>query len=180
MKAFALQIGFRLVHSSFYYAQANGQAEATNKVLIDMIKKTVEDKPGRWHEVLCAYRNSKNNATSLTPYRLTYGQDVVLPLLIVVNSLRVAKQHGLQLEEYTQAMFQQLESTDEDRLVALENIQANKAKASKLYNKKVKLKCFVEGELVQKVTLPIGTRTAKFGKWSPNWEGPFIITQAML
>ena len=52
MKAFTQQFGFRLVHSSPYYAQANGQVEATNKVLIDMIKKTVEDKPRRWHEVL--------------------------------------------------------------------------------------------------------------------------------
>ena len=58
-----------------------------------MIKKTIEDKPRRWHEVLFkvlwAYRNSKNNATDLTPYQLTYSQDVVLPLKLVVNSLQV-------------------------------------------------------------------------------------------
>ena len=47
MKAFAHQFGFRLVHSYPYYAQANGQAETTNKVLIDKIKKTIEDKPRR-------------------------------------------------------------------------------------------------------------------------------------
>ena len=52
IKAFAQQFGFWLIHSSPYYAQANGQAEATNKILIDMIKTAVEDKPRRWHEVL--------------------------------------------------------------------------------------------------------------------------------
>ena len=122
----------------------------------------------RWHgvlsEVLWAYRNSKNNATGLTPYQLTYGQDVLLPLEVAMNSLIVAKQHGLQLKEYIQAMFQELESADEDRLMALENIQANKAKVSKLYNKKVKLKRFVEGDLVWEVILLIVTRIAKFGK----------------
>ena len=104
IKAFAQQFGFRLIHSSLYYAQANGQVEAINKVLIEMIKKVVEDKLRRWHEVLAkviwAYKNSKNNAIGLTPYRLTYGQDAILPLELTMISLRVAKQHKLQLEEY--------------------------------------------------------------------------------
>ena len=26
-----------------------------------------------------------------------------------------------------------------------------------------------------KVKLPIGSRDNKFGKWSPNWEGPYRI-----
>ena len=30
-----------------------------------------------------------------------------------------------------------------------------------------------------KVILPIRTRTINFSKWSPNWEGPFIITQVI-
>ena len=76
-------------------------------------------------------------------------------------------------------MFQELESADEDRLMTLENIQANKAKVSKLYNKKVRLKRFAEGDLVWKIILPIKTRTTKFNKWSPNQEGPFIITQVI-
>ena len=48
---------------------------------------------------------------------------------------------------------------------------------SKLYNKKIKLKCFAEGDLVWKVILSTGTKTAKFSKWSSNWEGPFIVTK---
>jgi hypothetical protein len=37
--------------SSPYYAQANGQAKSTNKVLIKIIKKKVENHPKRWHEI---------------------------------------------------------------------------------------------------------------------------------
>ena len=91
-----------------------------------MIKKAVEDKPREmaWNLVWgpIGQRNSKNNATGLTPYRLTYGQDIVLPLELVVSSLRVAKQHRLQPKEYSQAMFQELELADKNRLMALENI----------------------------------------------------------
>ena len=34
------------------YVQASWQAEATNKILIDMVKKTIEDKPKKCSEIL--------------------------------------------------------------------------------------------------------------------------------
>jgi hypothetical protein len=42
----------RLLNSSPYYAQANGQAKSSNKTLIKLIKEKIEDNPRRWHEVL--------------------------------------------------------------------------------------------------------------------------------
>jgi hypothetical protein len=61
------------------------------------------------------------------------------------------------------------------RLRALENIEKNKLRVAKYYNKKVKVKQFAEGDLVWKALLPIGTKYSKFGKWSSNWEGPFRV-----
>ena len=60
-------------------------------------------------------------------------------------------------------------------LRALKNIEANKLRVAKYYNKRVKNKQFFEGDLVWKVKLPIGSKDSKFGKWSPNWEGPYRI-----
>jgi hypothetical protein len=48
---------------------------------------------------------------------------------------------------------------------------------AKYYNKKVKVKQFAEGDLVWKALLLIGTKYNTFGKWSPNWEGPFRVRQ---
>ena len=45
MQDFAVEIGFKLNTSTPYYAQANGQVEAANKVLINIIKKHVAKKP---------------------------------------------------------------------------------------------------------------------------------------
>jgi hypothetical protein len=42
----------KLLSSSSCYAQANGQAESSNKTLIKLIKKKIEDNSKRWHEVL--------------------------------------------------------------------------------------------------------------------------------
>ena len=43
VKSFIQEYGIKLTHLLPYYAQANGQAEATKKVLIDMIKRTVDN-----------------------------------------------------------------------------------------------------------------------------------------
>ena len=72
-------------------------------------------------------------------------------------------------------MIDNLEDLSCLRLRALENIETNKLRVAKYYNKKVKIKHFSEGDLVWKVKLPIGSNDSKFGKWSPNWEGPYRI-----
>ena len=43
------------------------------------------------------------------------------------------------------------------------------------YDKKVRIKTFAQEELVWKLILPIGTKSSKFSKWSPIWEGSFKI-----
>ena len=62
----------------------NGQAKLSNKTLIKLIKKKIEDSPRRWHEVLSealwSHRISRNGATKVTPFELVYGQEVVLPI----------------------------------------------------------------------------------------------------
>jgi transposase InsO family protein len=46
---FAANMGIKLLNSSPYYAQANGQAEASNKILIKLIKKKIEEQPRKWY-----------------------------------------------------------------------------------------------------------------------------------
>jgi transposase InsO family protein len=85
----------RLLNSSPYYVQANGQAESSNKTLIKLIKKKIEDNLRRWHEVLSealwAHRISRHGATKITPFELVYGQEVVLPIEVNLTAYRLAK-----------------------------------------------------------------------------------------
>jgi hypothetical protein len=57
----------------------------------------------------------------------------------------------------------------------LEEIEKEKIKIAKAYNKRVMENLFQVGDLVWKMILPLGTRSGKFGKWSPRWEGPFKV-----
>jgi len=49
---FATSTGFKLINSSPYYAQANGQAKASNQILIKIIKKKIRENPKKWHSIL--------------------------------------------------------------------------------------------------------------------------------
>ncbi|CAL2228365.1 unnamed protein product [Prunus armeniaca] len=174
---------FRLLQSTPYYAQANGQAESSNKVIINIIRKMLEKNPKQWHEklseTLWAYRTSKREATAMTPYALTYGHDAILPMEIAVQSLRIAHQHDLVGEDYSQAMLLELEGLDASRIDTLNKLLAGKQAVSRAYNKRVRNKSFEEGEIVWRAVLPLGTHVAGYGKWSPTWEGPFIINQIL-
>ncbi|XP_072071855.1 uncharacterized protein [Arachis hypogaea] len=50
IKSFVASRSINMVTSTPYYAQANGQVEATNKILISLIKKHIENKPRTWHD----------------------------------------------------------------------------------------------------------------------------------
>jgi transposase InsO family protein len=49
VRDFAKSLKIKLLSSSPYYVQANGQAESSNKTLIKLIKKNIEEHPKRWH-----------------------------------------------------------------------------------------------------------------------------------
>ena len=95
MTYFSKDYGIHLIRSTTFYALENGQVEASNKVLINILEKKLEDNPRDWHiilyETLWGYRTSKRNSTRVSTYSLTYGQDAVLPMEVVVPFLRVSK-----------------------------------------------------------------------------------------
>jgi hypothetical protein len=171
-REFAESMKIKLLNSSPYYAQANGQAEARNKVLIKIIKKRVKDNPRRWHEklseALWARRTSRHRAMKVTPFELVYGQEAVLPMEICLQCLRVIEQGSLSSKEYHELMMDKIDDVLKSRFKALEEIEKEKIKIAKAYNKRVTEKSFQVGDLVWKMILPLGTRSGTFSKWSPS------------
>lgn len=81
--------------STPYYAQANSQVEAVNKVVIGLIKRHVGKNPRNWHkthdQILWACRTSPKEATNSMPFRLTFGHHAVLPVEIYLQSTRIQR-----------------------------------------------------------------------------------------
>ncbi|XP_038679450.1 uncharacterized protein LOC119980728 [Tripterygium wilfordii] len=175
--------GFLLVATDYFTKWANGQAETSNKVIISMLEKMMDDNSRVWHkilpEVLWAYRIKKRSSTNTSSFHLTYGHDAILPMEIVIPSLRVARQNSLTVEDYSEAMVMELEKVEEDRIQAFNRMLVQKKKISRAYNTWVKKKTFREGQLVWKAILPLGTKDREFSKWSPNWEGPFKVHKVL-
>jgi hypothetical protein len=180
---FAESLKIKLLSSSLYYAKANSQAESSNKTLIKLIKKNIEENPKRWHEVLsealwaqCIFKYS---ATKVTPFELVYEQEAILPVEVNLHALRIARQNELSAIDYHNLMLNRLDEVPDERVKALGEIERDKLRVAKAYNKRVKEKSFQIGDLVWNTILPIGSRSIKFGKWSPNWEGPYRIEEVV-
>jgi hypothetical protein len=105
-REFAESLKIKLLNSSPYYVQANGQAEASNKVLIKIIKKRIKHNPRKWHEklseALWVHRRSRHGATKVTLFELVYGQEVVLPVEMNLQNLMINGQDYLSAKEYTE------------------------------------------------------------------------------
>ena len=67
-------------------------------------------------------------------------------------------------------MMDNIDEVSVKRMQALKEIEKDKLRVARAYNKKGKTKSFQVGELVWKTILPLGTKSNKFGKWSPAWK----------
>jgi hypothetical protein len=96
-----------------YYAQENGHVNSNKKISIRLIKKKIEESPKRWHEVLLkalwTHRTSNHGVTKVTPFKLVYGQEVVLPVEINLQTCRVTKLDALPAVEYAELMMNQID-----------------------------------------------------------------------
>ena len=77
--------------TSVAQAQANEQVKAINKTIKYNLKMKLEDLKGRWVDglpkILWAYRTTARSTTRETPFSLTYGYKVVVPIEIGAGSL---------------------------------------------------------------------------------------------
>ena len=78
------ELGITNRYSTPAYPQGNEQAEAVNKVIVNELKKRLDDAKGKWVEelphVLWTYRTILRRSTRETPFSMTYGAKAVIPL----------------------------------------------------------------------------------------------------
>ena len=109
VREFAESYKIKILNSSPYSAQA----ESSNKILIKLIKKKIEENPRRWHEILSevlwAHRISRHGATKVTPFELVYGQEAILPVEVNLDTYRLAKQNDLSAVDYHNLMMDNID-----------------------------------------------------------------------
>jgi hypothetical protein len=149
----------KLLNSSPYYAQANGQAESRNRTLISLIKNKISDHPKHWHKILSealwAHRISKHCATKVSLFELVYGQEAVLPVEISLNAVRFTKQNDLTIGDYYNSMMDNIDEVIDKRVTTLGEIEKDKIRVaiSLLASKLVKLTLLSSLKLLKKTCL---------------------------
>ncbi|XP_070026573.1 uncharacterized protein [Nicotiana sylvestris] len=80
------------ITSTPYHPVGNGQEESKNKVIINNLKKRLEESKGNWSEVLpgvlWAYRTTAKISTEETPFSLVYEAEALIPVKIGEPSTR--------------------------------------------------------------------------------------------
>uniref|UniRef100_A0A2N9IRR7 Integrase catalytic domain-containing protein n=1 Tax=Fagus sylvatica TaxID=28930 RepID=A0A2N9IRR7_FAGSY len=177
---------YRIKHrrSTPYYPQGNGQAEATNRMLLRILSKMVFDYGKGWNshlaDVLWAYRGSPKTATGFTPFSLVYGTDVISPPELLVPSPRILQGTELEadVEMCAEARVADLESLDEARELALARSLRYHQKLANAYGKTVHTRIFSQGQMVLKTADHVRRGLPSPSKFTPNWEGPYVIREA--
>eukprot|EP00253_Pinus_taeda_P010355 PITA_10355 len=176
---FAIKIGFKLKYSANYYPQSDGLAESTNKNLIKIIKRTIEQNHKTWHKslifALWADRITQKASIGSSPFKLVYGKEAVLPTNLILPSLAL-----LQFIEETPSSSLQLRH---DQILKLEE-EREKAKITHAKHQQIiktsfdsissGSKQFQVGDLVLKWDKAHEDK-GKHTKFQKMWLGPFQI-----
>lgn len=114
---------FQVFHqkSTLYHPQANGTVEAFNNILEYALTKVcninIDDQDLRIPIVLWAYRTTCNKLTGHTPFKVAYGQEVVMPMEYIVPSLRVIALTDMVDEETLNERLLHLVGLEEDHFI---------------------------------------------------------------
>ncbi|KAJ0942260.1 putative integrase, catalytic core, ribonuclease H domain, ribonuclease H-like superfamily [Helianthus annuus] len=167
--------GIKMITSTPVHPQANGQAESSNKIIINNLKKKLGSKKGKWAEelpyVLWADRTTPKNATGQTPFSLVFGAESVIPTEMVVPTARTSTRDP---EENDTNLAQDLDTIEEIRDLARIRMASYQQRMAGAYNKNVRIRKFQVGDMVLRKAFQNTTNPAD-GKLAPKWEGPYLI-----
>nr|GEV71239.1 hypothetical protein [Tanacetum cinerariifolium] len=135
--------------ASVKHPQANGLVERANRSLGEGIKAWLDERSKNWLEeishVLWAHRTMIKSSNGETPFSLTYGSEVVIPVEIGMPTLRTTKVDVIKNNE---ALGVSLDLLKEKREHAAIQEAKSKAKMEKYYNARVRNISFRSGDLV--------------------------------
>nr|XP_033514972.1 uncharacterized protein LOC117279530 [Nicotiana tomentosiformis] len=151
------------------------QAESTNKVIINNLKKILEESKGKWPEVLLgvlwAYRTTTKTSTGKTLFSLVYDAQAFILVEIGESSTRDTHDTKEANKEESRVNLNLLEERREPALIRM---ASQKQMIERYYNRKVNLRYFKIGDFILKKVFR-STKAANTGKLSPNWDGPYRV-----
>ena len=150
------------------YPQGNGQVEAINKVIVNGLKKRLDDAKGKWVEklphVLWTYRTTSRRSTGETPFSMTYRAKAIIPLEIGFPTSRTS---SFNPSDKNEQLTKSLDLIEENRENAMIQLAYYQQKLKQGYDANVKLRPLTSGDLVLRKVVGAAKNLA-WGKLGPN------------
>lgn len=167
-RRYCCELDIRNRYSTPAYPQGNGQAEAVNKVIVNGLKKRLDEAKGRWVEelphVLWTYQTTPRWSTEETPFSMTYGSKAVIPLETEFPTLRTSL---FTPNNNDRLLEKSLDLIDEQREATTVQLAHYQQKLKQRYDTSVKERPLVLGDLVLRKV--VGTaKNPSWGKLRPN------------
>ena len=142
-------LGIKNRYSTPAYPQGNGQAEAVNKIIVNRLKKRLDDAKGKCVEelplVLWTYRTTPRKSTGETPFLMTYGAEAVIPL---ENGFPTMKSSAFTSDGNNELLKKNLDLIEERHENAMVQLAYYQHKLKQGYDMNVKLRPLAPGDLV--------------------------------
>jgi hypothetical protein len=168
-----------LIHSTPYYPQGNGLAKSSNKSLINIIKRLLEDnkkagdskiKFSLWDD-----RVTTKRSLGVSPFQLVYGIEAIFPSHLAFPVEKLFQDHQGEPDDMIRRI-QQLVEVQETREKLLDKAHDHQQKIKQAFDRKVRKEDFQLGDLVLKWDAPKQDK-GKHGKVEALWIGPFKISE---
>jgi hypothetical protein len=176
----AYNMGFKHDHLSPCYPQENGQVEAINKSIKTIFKKIVSQSNSNWHIMLYialwAYRILVRTVTGFYPFQLVHGVESILPVECEIPSLKLAVEIRPDTSDLERRLVH-LESLNEQCPDAFTDIKENKKRVKVQYDKYVRPRLYIEGDLV--LLYDQAKELLGVGKFKPMWHDPYIVQRVL-
>jgi hypothetical protein len=162
----------KLIRSSTYHPQTDGQAERVNQVLEDMLRACAIDYGKNWDKCLSlaefAYNNSYQSSLKMAPFEALYGRRCRTP----INWSQPGEREIFGPDLVSEA----------ERKVKIirKNLEASQARKKSYHDKRRKPLQFEVGDYVYLKVLPTKgvQRFGIKGKLAPRYIGPYEIIEA--
>ncbi|KAK8945232.1 hypothetical protein KSP39_PZI008141 [Platanthera zijinensis] len=165
------RLGTKLLFSTTFHPQTDGQSERTIQFLEDLLRMVVLDLKGSWEKYLTlvefAYNNSYQSSIQMEPFEALYGRRCRTPLSWAEEG------------ERTLYNREKIDKWHEKVKLIQERMKAAQDRQQKYYNARHRLVQFQVGDQVCLKIRPFKgvTRFRRLGKLSPRYVGPFSVIE---
>ena len=130
-----------LSHSTAYYPQGNRLVESSNKILVRIIQKLLEDNKKAWNAKLKFYlwedKVSTKKSIGTSPFHLVYGTNAIFPASLGSLVMKYLQEHDIESNPL-QRRINQLVEVQQIKNQVVDKAQAFQDKVKSIFDRRAK------------------------------------------